>query len=155
QEAATARLSSVTQSTNYEIGELAGQLRNLSESIPIPFDELARIGVLGAQTGVATRDLAEFTETVALVAATTDVAEEEADMMFSRIQQMTDIDDSQTRNLGAAVSALGANSAATEGENLKVIESIATVGNHADFSSVSITGLGSAMASLRIQPELA
>src|SRR5690606_39627456 len=108
QEAATARLSSVTQSTNYEIGELAGQLRILSESIPIPFDELARIGVLGAQTGVATRDLAEFTETVALFAATTDVAEEEAAMMFSRIQQMTDIDDSQTRNLGAAVSELGA-----------------------------------------------
>jgi TP901 family phage tail tape measure protein len=155
QEAATARLSSVTQSTNYEIGELAGQLRNLSESIPIPFDELARIGVLGAQTGVATRDLAEFTETVALFAATTDVAEEEAAMMFSRIQQMTDIDDSQTRNLGAAVSELGANSAATEGEILKVIESIATVGNQADFSGVYIAGLGSAMASLRIQPELA
>src|SRR5690606_25322989 len=76
-------------------------------------------------------------------------------MMFSRIQQMTDIDDSQTRNLGAAVSELGANSAATEGEILKVIESIATVGNQADFSGVYIAGLGSAMASLRIQPELA
>ena len=99
--------------------------------------------------------MVDFTETVALFSATTDVAEEEASLLFARITEMLGLDDSQIRNLGAAVSELGSNSAATEQEILTTTESIATVATQAGLSETTILGLGSAMASLRIRPELA
>lgn len=155
QEMVIAHLSRVTQETEKNVGRLAEGVRQLAAEIPIAFDELGQIAIFGAQVGVANQHLLEFTETVALFAATTPVAAEEAALMFARIQQMTEIDDTQMRNLGAAVSELGSNSAALEGEILKTIESIAVVATQSEFAETSIIGLGAAMASLRIRPELA
>lgn len=155
QEMGTAHLARVTQETDTYVGELAATVQDLSERIPIPFEDLARIGVLGAQVGVADDQLQNFIETVALFSATTDVAEEEASLLFARIIEMTDIEQSEIRNLGAAVSELGSNAAATEKDILDATESIATAATQAGLSETAILGLGSALASLRVQPELA
>lgn len=155
QEMAIANLSRVTQATAIDLANMTSQFRDMASEIPLAFDELARIGQLGAQVGIAEDQLANFTQTVALFAATTDVAADDAALLFARIVEMTSIEPTQIQNLGAAVSELGSNSAATEGEILKTVESIATAGSQAGLSSDMILGLGSAMASLRIQPELA
>lgn len=155
QEMAIANLSRVTQATAIDLANMTGQFRDMASQIPLAFDELARIGQLGAQVGIAEDQLANFTQTVSLFAATTDVAADDAALLFARIIEMTSIEPTQIQNLGAAVSELGSNSAATEGEILKTVESIATAGTQAGLSSDLILGLGSAMASLRIQPELA
>lgn len=155
QEMATAQLSRVTQESQSEVRELADTFRNMSEVIPVPFDQLARIGVLGSQVGIANTAMVDFTETVALFSATTDVAEEEAALLFARITEMLGLDDSHIRNLGASISELGSNSAATEKEILTTTESIATVATQAGLSETAVIGLGGAMASLRVRPELA
>lgn len=155
QEMATAHLARVTQDSDAEVGQLANTIQDLSERIPVPFDELARIGVLGAQVGIADENMTDFIETVSLFSATTDVAEDQAALLFARIVQMTNIEETQIRNLGAAVSELGSNSAATEQEILTTIESIGTVTTQAGLSKEAILGLGSALASLRVRPELA
>lgn len=155
QEMAIAHISRVTQATMGEMDILTEGIRELARVIPLPFEELGMIARLGAQVGIAKDAIVDFTETVALFAATTDVTAEAASTMFARIQQMTDIDDTQFRNLGAAVSELGSNSAATENEILTVIESISTMADQAGMSGEAIIGLGAAMASLRIRPEIA
>lgn len=155
QEMAIAHISRVTQATMGEMDILTEGIRELARVIPLPFEELGMIARLGAQVGIAKDAIVDFTETVALFAATTDVTAEAASTMFARIQQMTDIDDTQFRNLGAAVSELGSNSAATENEILTVVESISTMADQAGMSGQAIIGLGSAMASLRIRPEIA
>lgn len=155
QEMAIAHISRVTQATMQEMDTLTAGIRELATVIPLPFQELGHIARLGAQVGIANDAVVNFTETVALFAATTDVTSEAASTMFARIQQMTDIDDTQFRNLGASVSELGSNSAATENEILTVIESISTMADQAGMTGESIIGLGAAMASLRIRPEIA
>lgn len=155
QEMAIAHISRVTQATMQEMDILTAGIRELATAIPLPFQELGHIARLGAQVGIAKDAIVDFTETVALFAATTDVTSEAASTMFARIQQMTDIDDTQFRNLGASVSELGSNSAATENEILTVIESISTMADQAGMTGESIIGLGAAMASLRIRPEIA
>lgn len=155
QEMGTAHLARVTQETDTYVGELANTVQDLSERIPVPFEDLARIGVLGAQVGVADDQLENFIETVALFSATTEVAEEEASLLFARIIEMTDIEQSEVQNLGATVSELGSNAAATEKDILDATESIATAGTQAGLSETAILGLGSAMASLRVRPEIA
>lgn len=155
QEMGTAHLARVTQETDSYVGDLANTVQDLSERIPVPFEDLARIGVLGAQVGVADDQLQNFIETVSLFSATTDVAEEEASMLFARIIEMTDIEQTEIRNLGAAVSELGSNASATEQEILTATESIATAATQAGLSKEAILGLGSALASLRVRPEIA
>ena len=155
QEMAIAQISRVSQATVTELDSIVSQVRQMSREIPIAFDELGRIAMLGSQVGVSNDALANFTETVALFSATSEVTAEDTATLLARIMQMADVPEDEVMNLGAAVAYLGSNSAATDAEILNTIESIATIGNQAGLSETAIIGLGGAMASLRIRPELA
>ncbi len=155
QEMAIAQIARVSQATVSELDTIVGAVRNMSREIPIAFEELAEITKLGSQVGVANEYLIEFTETVALFAATSEVTADETSTLLARITQMADVPQDEVMNLGSAIAFLGSNSAATDKEILNTVESIATVGNQAGLSEIAIVGLGGAMASLRIRPELA
>lgn len=155
QEQTIAHFSRITQESDRNVQGMASSVRELAGEIPLAFDRLGEITILGAQVGIANERLIDFTDTVARFSETTPVAADEAALLFARIVEMTNIDESQIRNLGAAVSELGSNSSATEGEILKVVESIAVVSTQAGLSETTILGLGAALASLRVRPELA
>jgi TP901 family phage tail tape measure protein len=155
QEMAIAQISRVSQATVVELDEIVGSVRQMSREIPIAFAELGEIAMLGSQVGVSNEALAEFTETVALFSATSEVTADETATLLARIMQMADVPEDRVMDLGAAIANLGSNSAATDREILTTVESIATIGNQAGLSAEAIIGLGGAMASLRIRPELA
>lgn len=155
QEMAIAQISRVSQATAMELDEITNSVRQMSREIPIAFNELAEITKLGSQVGVANQYLSDFTETVALFAATSEVSADETATLLARISQMADVPETEVMNLGSAIAFLGSNSAATDAEILNTIESISTIGNQAGMSETAIVGLGGAMASLRIRPELA
>jgi len=155
-EAQFAHVRRTTQGLDAPMQSLYNQFVDISTEIPVAFEELSRIGTLGAQMGIAASDLTSFSETVAKFAATTNVSADEAAMYFGRLSNMLDdVDESTYNNLGSAVSELGTASVATEKEILAVAESIATTANMAGFSADEVAGLATAMASLRIRPEMA
>lgn len=159
QEMAIAQISRVSQATVSELDSIVDSVRQMSTEIPIAFEELGEIAMLGSQVGIANDSLGVFTETVALFAATSEVSADETATMMARIMEMTNL--SQThgqdavRNLGSAVAYLGSNALATDREILKTVESIATMTTQVGFSAEATIGLGSAMASLVIRPEIA
>lgn len=155
QETTIAHFSRITQESDRSVQGLASSIRGLAGEIPLAFEDLGEITVLGAQVGIANSRLVEFTDTVARFSETTPVAADEAATMFARIVEMTEVEQGEITELGAAISELGSNSSATEGEILKTVESIAVVATQAGLAETSILGLGAAMASLRIRPELA
>jgi TP901 family phage tail tape measure protein len=155
QEMAIAQISRVSQATATEMQTITAEVRTMSEEIPIAFEELGNIAMLGSQVGVAKDALADFTETVALFSATSEVTADQTATMLARIMQMAGIDDSKVMNLASSVAALGSNSAATDAEILKTVESIATMTTAVGMSAEATVGLGGAMASLVIRPELA
>lgn len=155
QEMAIAQISRVSQATALDLDNIVSSVRQMSREIPIAFNELAEIAKLGSQVGVADAALVDFTETVALFAATSEVTADETSTLMARIMQMADVPETEVMNLGSAIAYLGSNSAATDREILVTVESIATIGNQAGMSETAIVGLGGAMASLRIRPELA
>lgn len=159
QEMAIAQVARVSQMTVTEMEAITASVRQMSTEIPIAFEELARISMLGSQVGVAREALDVFTETVALFAATSEVSAEETATMMARIMEMTKLSDTHgqeaVRNLGSAVAYLGSNSLATDKEILTTTESIATMTTQVGFSAEATVGLASAMASLVIRPEIA
>lgn len=155
QEKAFAQVSRVLGEAQAEAVGLQEAFQGIAASFPITFEEVARIGQLGAQIGIGAEELEEFTKTVARFSLTTGVAAEQTTLLIGRIAEMQNVPTSQMENLGSAILALGTASAATEEEILRINESIATVSNIFGLSAQAVTGLASAMATLRIRPELA
>lgn len=138
-----------------ELANIKSGLEDLSTKIPTTFADLSQVASLGAQLGIAQQDIVGFAETVTKFAATTDVTAQSTAQYFGRLQNLLDIPATKFNNLGSAVAQLGTDSVATESEILAVTTQIAAVGTNAGLSAPYVLGLGTAMASLRIAPELA
>lgn len=137
-----------------ELANIKAGLEDLSTKIPTTFNDLSQVAALGAQLGIAQQDIVGFAETVTKFAATTDVTAQSTAQYFGRLQNLLDIPATKFNNLGSAVAQLGTDSVATESEILAVTTQIAAVGTNAGLSAPYVIGLGTAMASLRLAPEI-
>ncbi len=155
QEQAFAQVSRVVGEAEAEAAGLLDRFREIAQTAPISFEEVARIGQLGAQIGISANELGNFTDTVVRFSITTGVAADEATLLLGRIAEMQNVPIAEMENLGSAILALGTASAATDKEILRVNESIATASNIFGLTTQATSGLAAAMATLRVRPELA
>ncbi len=135
--------------------ELKEQFIELSERIPVAFEELSRIATLGAQMGIGATGIENFTETVAQFAAITGISADTVAQKFGRIAELTNLDSADFSKLGSAVAFAGVNAVATEPEILTLSESIAAVSSQAGVTSAEVVGLGTALSSVGIPAEQA
>lgn len=139
--------------------ELRSDLKQLATEIPVSFSELANISSIGGQLNVPVEQMARFTEVVAKFVATTNVSLDEATIAFGRLRDAfpkeSDGNPEFFNQIGSAVSKLGDSSVATESEIIAIINQLAPLGSLAGFTSHELVGLSSALASVRIRPELA
>lgn len=152
-ETAFTNIERTTLTTESMLGMLKNQFLALSTEVPLAFTELARIGSLGAQLGVASSDLSGFTKTVAMFSATTNVSIDEAAKSFGSLGELLNVPASEFKNLGSAIAFVGVNSVATESEILSVANSIGGIANSANLSTEYTIGLSGALASLRVPAE--
>lgn len=136
------------------VGELRGELIALTREIPQSFSEIANIGARGAQLGIASDQLAEFTEVVAQFVATSDtVSLDQAVEAFGRISNLTGEQDFNA--LGSAITLVGVNAAATEAQIVKTTQELAPFAAAVGMSTADVIGLSAAVASLGQPPERA
>lgn len=154
QEAAFAQVARVVGETEAASAGLLQRFQEIAQNAPISFEEVARIGQLGAAIGITEKNLGDFTDTIVKFSLTTGVASEEATIMLGRIAQMQQVPISQMEQLGSAILALGTASAATDREILRVNSSIATVSNLFGLTTQQTSGLAAALATLQVRPEL-
>lgn len=139
-------------------GNAASKLRQefetLFTSMPVSWSDLTEIGTLAGQLNIARDSVAEFTELVAMFAATTDVSVEQAATAFGRLSQLLDVPASELQNLGSSILAVGVNSIATESQIIAISSQITSMAATAGFTADQVFGLSAALASLGTQPEL-
>jgi TP901 family phage tail tape measure protein len=139
--------------------EEAQSLKNafieLSEQIPVSFEEISRIATLGAQMGVSASGIVDFTEVVAKFSSVTGVAADTVAQKFGRIAELANVDYSEFTNLGSSILFAGMNAVATEPEIMTLSESIAAVSSQAGLVPSEIVGMATALASTGIQAEQA
>jgi TP901 family phage tail tape measure protein len=152
-ESAFTNVERTTFSNVQLLKQVESQLNNLAREIPLTFGDLSGIASLGAQLGIATGDLAGFTETVAQFSAVSNVTSESAAQSFGAIGQLLDVSADQYQNLGSAIAQVGVNSIATESEILSVATQIGGVAASAGLSADYVVGLSGALASLRVPAE--
>jgi len=135
------------------VDALREQFLDLSEVIPLSFQELTKIGSLGAQLGIAEQDLVSFTTTVAQFSRLSGVSAEQAALAFGRLGELLDVPASQYVNLGSAIAFVATESAATEAQLISVTKEIAAAAAGAGFSAAEVIGLAGSLASLGVAPE--
>lgn len=155
-EQAFADVNRVLNLSGEALREFERGLITLSLELPTTFEETAQVAQLLAQTGVHGSDaLLSLTRVVIEFSRVTGIASDQVALMFGRIREMADLPVSEVRNLASMVSLLGVSSASTEQEVLRLLEQVTTMGTQFGLSIQFIGGFASALASVRIRPELA
>lgn len=135
--------------------ELYSQFLRLSTQIPTSFSDLAQIGTLAGQLGVAESRVASFTQTVAQFSATTDVSVDASATAFGRLDALLGDVGGRYDRLASSVLNVGINSVATESEIVSIANQIAAAAQGAGLAASEVVGLSSALASLGVRPEAA
>ena len=163
QERAFADVKRTAQGTTQDLTELRKAYTDLStRKVVTPFEDLAKIGTLGAQMNIPTKDLKDFTTAVAEFSTVTEMDVEAATTAFGRFGQMMGGLQESSKGAGDGykilanqVADLGAKSVATEPEIANMMVSIAAQGKSAGFTQNQILALSSTLSSLAIPKEWA
>lgn len=150
-----ANLSAKFNDADGDLSGLNESLLELSTQTPANLSEVLGVAELGAQMNIAKDDLDEFTTVITQFSATTNVTSDAAAESFGRISQLLDVPAGEFKNLSSAIFQVGVDSVATESQILKTSEEIAGSASAYGFTAQEVVGLGSAFASLAIQPEQA
>ena len=163
QERAFADVKRTAQGTTNDLNALRKAYTDLStQKVVTPFADLAKIGTLGAQMNIPTKDLKDFTTAVAEFSTVTEMDVEAATTAFGRFGQMMGGLQESSKGAGDGykilanqVADLGAKSVATEPEIANMMVSIAAQGKSVGFTQNQILALSSTLSSLAIPKEWA
>ncbi len=162
QERAFADVQRTAQGTTADLDNLKRAYTELSTKTATSFADLSKIGTLGAQMNIPTKDLEDFTKAVAQFSTVTGMEVEAATTAFGRFGQMMGGLQESAKGAGDGyavlanqVADLGAKSVATEPEIANMMVSIAAQGKSAGLTQNQILALSSTLSSLAIPKEWA
>lgn len=138
-----------------ELQGLRADFVDLAQTMPTAFADLTQIGTLGSQLGVAADDLAGFTQTVVRFSTATGISAQESAMAFGRLGNILDVSAENYERLGSSIAFAGLKAVATEAEIVAVAQQIGPIARLSGVAADGVIGLATAMASVKIPPELA
>lgn len=136
------------------IKEVENDIRSLSKEIPTATESLQDFATRGAQMGIATEKVSEFSEVMAKFSATSpEVNVNTLAESFGRLANLTGSDDFEA--MASAIAKVGINSAATDAEIIKTTQELARATSATSLTADEVIGLSAAFASLAVRPEAA
>lgn len=138
-----------------QIDRMRDAFIDLQGTLPVTSRDLAEIGTLAGQLGIAAGDVVNFTEQVAKFSAVSGVSVDASATAFGRLDSLLPDVRGNFEGLSSSILKVGVNSVATEAQIISTAQQIASMGELAGLSADEVIGLSGAMASLGISPELA
>jgi TP901 family phage tail tape measure protein len=139
--------------TEPQLQRMADDLLDLSTVIPVNVNELNNLASAAGQLGIETDAIIAFTETVAKLGVTTDLASDVAADALARLANITQLPQDQFENLGSTIVALGNRTAATESEIVDFGLRISGAGHQIGLTQDQIVAFGAALASVGLNAE--
>lgn len=162
-ERAFANVQRTTQTTALGYEQLRRQLEQMAMEIPVTYEELTNIASAAGQLGISASGVANFTRTVAMLTATTNLSSDAAGNALARFKAFfaeaedsnLAVTDQTLSNLASSILKVGINSIATESGIVNVSTQISSMGKYAGFTADQVIGLSGALSSVGVAPELA
>lgn len=135
-----------------EANKFAQKLKEMSRSIPLSAEELAKTAASGGQLGIGKEDLFKFTEVVAKMSTAFDMSAEQAGDSIAKLSNVYGVEVDEMENVGNVINHLSDNTAAKAKD---MIQALAIVGGTAKQFGLDIkqtSSLVNAFISLGKQP---
>lgn len=152
-ESAFAGVRKTVDASEQEFQVLSDQFRQLAKEVPVAVEGLLGIGELAGQLGVAKEDIVDFTKTIASIAVSSNLTEEEAATSFARIANIFEAPANEVDRLASSVIELGNNFATTESEIVTFATRIAGTAKVVGLTQADIAAIGTAFTSVGVEAE--
>lgn len=152
-ESAFAGVRKTVTATEPELKALEGTIRNMALEIPVSANELANIAEAAGQLGIKTKNIADFTKTMAMMGEATNLSSTVAAEELARFANITGMSQTKFDRLGSTIVKLGNNLAATESDIVSMGMRIAGAGNQVGLSEHQIMAFAGGLSSVGINAE--
>jgi TP901 family phage tail tape measure protein len=152
-ESSFAGVRKTVDATGPELDRLAKGFLDLSKRIPVNVNALNEIGEAAGQLGVQKKSILKFTEVIAKLGVSSNLAGEEGAAMLARFANITRMPQRDFDRLGATIVALGNAGASTEKEIAEMGLRLAGAGAQVGMTQAQILGLANALSSVGIEAE--
>lgn len=158
-EAAFANVRKTVDASEAELSNLSDTLRAMAtgdspvSALDNSLITLTEIAATAGQLGIATQNIAGFTEQMAVLGVATDLTANEAAVFAARFANVTKMDISKVNLMGDALVTLGNNMATTESEIAGFASRTAPLANF-NWSPDEILGYSAALSALGVRAEL-
>lgn len=141
--------------TPQQFKEMGDDIIEMTKTIPIAADDLAKIVGAGGQSGIAREDLMSFAESAAKMGVAFDVTSEEAGDMMAKWRTAFRMNQTEVVDLADKINYLGNTTAASAPLISDVVTRIGPLGEVGGVASGEIAALGASMVGAGIQSDVA
>lgn len=152
-ESAFTGVQKTVEATPEEFAVLRRELEDLSREIPIAAEEIFGIAEAAGQLGIQTSEITDFTDVMAKLGVTTNLAATEAATALARFRNITGETGNSFEQLGSTIVDLGNNLATTEAEIVTFGTRLAGAGTAIGLTEDQILGIGAALSSVGLEAE--
>jgi len=139
-----------------ELKALSDDFIELTKSVPSSAEELANIGAIAGQLGIQARsDIVIFTDTVAKMAAVTDLSAESAATSLAELSNVFKLPIGEAAKLGSALNEVANTTTASAEVLVNFSQRIGVVGRQVGLSAADVIGLSGTLKGLGFNAELA
>lgn len=144
-----------TVEANKMFGEMRSEILGLSTKIPKSANELAGIAEIAGQLGIQGKnDVMKFTQTIARLADSTNIAGEEGALSLAKFMNVAGVAINDIDRVGAVIVKLGNNSKTTEADIMSMATRLSDLKLIAGFSADQILAWSAGMSSAGIEAEM-
>ncbi|MFQ7292619.1 MAG: phage tail tape measure protein, partial [Monoglobales bacterium] len=126
---------------------------NGRNAIPATTRELTELAATAGQLGIKTENIVDFTEVMAQMGTATNLYGEQGAATLAKFANITGMSQSNFRNLGSSLVALGNNFATTEADIANMSMRLASAGTTVGMSEADILGLATTLSSTGMEAE--
>lgn len=141
--------------TPQQFKQMGDDLLQMTHLIPMAGRELAQIAASGGQLGIARKDIAGFTETVAKMSVAFDMAADQAGDSMAKLANVYKIPIAQIGRLGDAINHLSNSSPAKASDLVNTLGRVGGVAKQFGLTELQTASLANAFISLGKTPEIA
>lgn len=141
--------------TPEQFKQMNQDILNLTKTLPMTAEDIAKIVAAGGQSGIAREDLLQFAESAAKMGVAFDITAEQAGDMMAKWRTAFKMNQSDVVSLADKINYLGNTTAASAPLISDVVTRIGPLGEVGGVASGEIAALGASMIGTGVQSEVA
>lgn len=142
------------EGTDAELEKIRKDIMLLSNKIPIATTELFELAEEAGQLGIATKDITNFTETMAKLGSATNLSATEAGEAIATFVNVMGTLPENYERIGSVIVKLGNNSKATESDIMAMAQRMSGAAATLGMTESSVFGLATALSSVGLEAEM-